>query len=291
MAATDDDAGHEGLSGRGGRLRTAGKDFDPSAPMPARSAPAVARLPRPTRSRVPIPQDAFAALKVEAKQKDAPLLDLKASTVTADRVRTQMQEVAAAGAAAPAFSAAPALAPVAAGNFEGIAFNGSFPFDATVAAGPQHVLASVNTRVAIYSTNGGAALVDRSLESWFANVLTEGNVFDPKALYDQHAGRWVLLAVAFSRSPDRAWFLLSVSKSEDPLGEWWNHALDAGVDNTTKTKNWADYPGLGVDNQALYLTANMFPFDPNGGFEYVKIRIIPKAGPYAGGSVPFRDIT
>jgi hypothetical protein len=291
MATKNDDAGHEPIGERGGRVRERGVPFDPSAAsFEAAVAPAV-RLPRPTRHRYPIPPDLFQRLKDQAGSREAPRLDLRATTVAADGTR-QTQEVAAGdGMVAFAPAAAPAAAPTAVASFEGIPFNGSFPFDATMAAGPNHVLLSVNTRVAVYAKTGGAALLNRTLDSWFANVLTGAMIFDPKALYDQHAGRWVVLAVAFRNAPNRAWFLLSVSQGADPLGPWWNYALDAGVDNTTKTSNWADYPNLGVDNQALYLTANMFPFDPNGSFQYVKIRVVPKVGPYSGGAVTFRDIT
>jgi hypothetical protein len=44
---------------------------------------------------------------------------------------------------------------------------------------------------------------------------------------------------------------------------------------------------LGVDNKALYVTSNQFAF--GGKFQYSKIRVIPKAGPYSGGAVPFFD--
>jgi hypothetical protein len=71
------------------------------------------------------------------------------------------------------------------------------------------------------------------------------------------------------------------------MGTWRNYSFDAMVDGSTSTNNWADFPALGVDNQAIYLTANMFAF--NGGFQHAKIRVIPKAGPYSGGAAPFFD--
>ena len=156
-----------------------------------------------------------------------------------------------------------------------------------MAAGPNHVLLSVNSSVAIHQKSGGAALIQRTLSQWFSNVVQGLTVFDPKALYDQHAGRWVLFAVAFSNNPKRSVFLVSISATSDPLGEWRNYVLDAMVDGVTRTNNWADYPGLGVDNNALYLTANMFAF--GGTFQYAKIRVLPKAGPYAGKPAPFFD--
>ena len=57
----------------------------------------------------------------------------------------------------------------------------------------------------------------------------------------------------------------------------------------TNTNNWADFPNIGVDNQALYITSNMFAF--GGGFQYSKIRVIPKAGPYSGGAAPYFDFS
>ncbi|MEO5734035.1 MAG: hypothetical protein ABIQ87_10125, partial [Rubrivivax sp.] len=126
-----------------------------------------------------------------------------------------------------------------------------------------------------------------TLTQWFANVVSGMTIFDPKALYDQHAGRWVLLAVAVSNSPKASLHLLSVSTTSDPTGPWRNYRFNAMLDGNAATNNWADYPALGVDNQAIYVTSNMFAF--GGGFQYSKIRVIPKAGPYAGGGAPYFD--
>ena len=112
-------------------------------------------------------------------------------------------------------------------------------------------------------------------------------IFDPKLLYDQHAARWVLLAVAFRTNPNASVFLPSVSATANPLGQWRNYALDATKDGTTSTGNWADFPALGVDAHALYLTANMFAFA--GGFQYQDPHR-PEGRPDWGGPAPFFDL-
>ncbi len=198
-------------------------------------------------------------------------------------------EVAALSAAPPAMEPGgePALAPTGSVNFAGISATGWIPPDCTMATGPSHVLLSVNSSLAIYNKTGGPALLQRTLTQWFANTVSGMTIFDPKALYDQHAGRWVLIAVAVRNLPQESFHLLSVSTSSNPLGTWRNYKFDARPDGATLTNNWADYPALGVDNQAFYLTSNMFQF--NGGFQYVKLRVIPKAGPYSGGAAPFFD--
>lgn len=241
--------------------------------------------PRPYTSRYPIPDKEFAALKDAAPK-------AKLAKPTAERVRdsAKKKEEISARAMAPVASApglAPTAAPTASTNFAGIAATGWRPPDCTMAAGPEHVLVSVNSSLAIYRKAGGPALMQRTLTQWFSNVVQGMTVFDPKALFDQHAGRWVLLAVGVQNALKRSVFLLSVSASADPMGPWRNYSLDATKDGPTATNNWADYPALGVDNQALYVTANMFAF--GGGFQYAKIRVIPKAGPYSGGAAPFSD--
>jgi hypothetical protein len=101
-----------------------------------------------------------------------------------------------AAAAAPPAAAAVPLSLVA--NFPGISFNGWFPYDATLAAGPEHVMAAVNARVAFYTKGTGTAVLQRTLVQWFSGVVQNAKIFDPKVLYDQFAGRWVLLAVGLA---------------------------------------------------------------------------------------------
>lgn len=262
----------------------AGVDYKPDQVLP-QAAPAMAELmePRPkTTSRYPISNEAFEALKVAA-----PKSKLAAGSAVQSK-DSKKRGVAAEPSAPLEPGHAPSAAPVASSNFAGIPATGWLPPDCTMAVGPAHVLASVNSSLAVY-TKAGAQLLQRTLTQWFANVVQGMTIFDPKALFDQHAGRWVLLAVAVSNSPKASLHLLSISSTSDPMGPWRNYRFDAMRDGATPTNNWADFPALGVDNQALYVTSNMFAF--GGGFQYAKIRVIPKAGPYAGGAAPFFDFT
>ena len=273
---------------------TRGKSYEPAALVRGARAAAArpeANVPRPGKTRYPIPRDEVYRLKESALK--GKLLGLRDCTVVQDKAgkRPEQATLMAARAAAPAAlapTAAPAAAPTPSVNFAGITYTTWAPADCTLAAGPDHVLAAVNSSIAVYNKSG-QALFQRTLTQWFAGVAEAGaTIFDPKALYDQNERRWVLLAVAFTENPDRSWFLISVSKTSNPTGGWWNYSLDAAKDGTTPTKNWADYPGLGVDNRALYLTANMFRF--NGNFQYVKVRIVPKAAVYSGGAATYKDI-
>lgn len=187
------------------------------------------------------------------------------------------------------FTDAPAASPTILVDFEAIRDTGTFPPDCTIATGPHHLMTAVNSSLEIYDKTGYRKHSE-TLTSWFHDVIDEAKIFDPRLIYDQQEGRWVLLAVALlqDETSTESYFLLSVSRSSNPLGNWYVYSLDATVDATVPTNNWADYPGLGVDNQALYLTANMYKF--GGNFEYSKIRVLSKAEVYSGVLLNFIDV-
>lgn len=261
--------------------------------MAAGIAPDIEELnePRPGTTSYPVSRELFSKLKEASIS--AERLDKSDSTITKDVAKADFEIATAAPGTEMAASAfAPFMAPTityptASTNFAGITTKW-IPADCTMAVGPDHVLVSINSSVAIYQKTGNVVLAARTLTVWFNNVIQEATIFDPKALYDQHSNRWVLLAVAVNKETKSSWFLLSVSESSDPLKGWSNYALDATVDGDIKTTNWVDYPGLGVDTNALYLTGNMFGF--GGGFQYAKIRIVPKVDIYEGNAATFKDL-
>ncbi|MBX9944428.1 MAG: hypothetical protein K2Y40_10145 [Reyranella sp.] len=264
---------------------TRGTQWDPTQISAMAPAAAERNESRPYTTRYPISNEAFEKLKANAPQ-------ARLRKATAQQVRDSNRSREELGARPMSLLAAspelqPSAAPTGAANFAGLTATGWRPPDCTMAVGPLHVLVSVNSSVAIYTKTGAIAVQPRTLTDWFANVVQRMTIFDPKALYDQHEGRWVLLAVAFQNSPKKSLYLLSISDTADPLGPWKNFALDAMKDGVVDSNFWADFPGLGVDSQALYVTSNQFAFD--GGFQYAKIRVISKVGLYSGGAVPFYD--
>ena len=69
--------------------------------------------------------------------------------------------------------------------------------------------------------------------------------------------------------------MIAVSPPSDPTGAWNKWAIDADVDNdVVQTIASADYPGLGVDQFNIYVTANMF--DNTDTPQYGKVWVIPK---------------
>src|SRR5215472_3022074 len=168
---------HKGKPGAGKAAK--GISFDPGQELPAApSFDVVTDLdrPRPSPTRYPIDQAAFAALEAAAKKVKLPVK--KGSTLVRDKGKKQelAQSPGMAAPEGPAGFAEPSAAPIALGNFQGIADTGWFPPDCTMATGPQHVLVSVNSSVAVYSKAGAVAQAPRTLSAWFGNVITGAKI-------------------------------------------------------------------------------------------------------------------
>ena len=163
------------------------------------------------------------------------------------------------------------------------------PPDPSGAAGPDHVVNVVNSSIQWFAKSGGAAQNTQSLKSFFANVPVTGT-FDPKVIYDPHAGRFVVVTLervfatpAAANSPsNQSKIFVAVSDDSDPNGTWYRTMIDAKTTIGT-SERWADFPGIAVDEEAIYITNNMFGFAGTQPFGGVRLWILPKASFYSGG--------
>jgi hypothetical protein len=266
-----------------GKAAMAPIQFSPTARQitPAAAVRQV-QLPRPSKYRYPIEPEVFANLKGGARHSHIPRREL--ATLSNDRALVSVSGLRAAAPGAPVVATKPNIS----SQFSGIDATGWIPYDCAVAAGAQHVVCSVNSSIAAFD-KAGNSVFQTTLPAWFADLLTDANIFDPRLIYDSTAQKFILATTAYNNSK-QSWFLLSVSQTPDPNDRWWHYILDATLDGDVNTNNWADYPALGQDDNAVYLTANMFQWGQSGTFQYAKLRIIPKSILYAGGVLTFHDI-
>jgi hypothetical protein len=172
------------------------------------------------------------------------------------------------------------LAPALADDFTGLTDTGFvIPPDTMGAAGPSHLVSTLNGGWGIFNKSTGAILDSDTLKGfWSPLIIANGlpdDAFDPKVLYDQFSGRFIIVSLSGRLSPD-SWIMLAVSTTSDPTDPWNLWAINADVVN-----RWADYPGLGIDSTYVYITANMFP-DAGVNPPYSKVWMIPKPQLLAG---------
>ncbi len=182
-----------------------------------------------------------------------------------------------------------------ASSFLGLGFDNAIPPDNGFAAGLDYLVQAVNFRWQVLSKSGAPVTNLTNFcgsGGWWSTVLPAGtfNCTDPRVLYDQYSDRWILLALAIDQIDHKAYQLLSTSFGSSPAGSWCLAALDATMDGSNQTSNWGDFPGLGVDNQAIYITTNQVPFGANSA-SYAKLRILGKSQFYNNlcGAVSWRD--
>jgi hypothetical protein len=174
------------------------------------------------------------------------------------------------------------------------------PPDPIGAAGPDRLVAVVNAMIEI-RTKGGHHKARDGLQTFFAPLTPLTTTFDPKVVYDHYAGRFLVVALeqvigtATIDPANISRILLAVSKDTSPktltADDWWFYAIDAKTVIAAPAPprdRWADYPGFEVDEEAIYITANMFSFVPFGLFGGVRLWIVDKGvgsgGFYDGGA-------
>ncbi len=181
-------------------------------------------------------------------------------------------------------------------NFEGIQETNSIPPDPYIAVGPNHIMLVVNSAFRICKKNG---VTEKTIaaEDWYTSALNNASPFDPKVIYDQFSGRWVMVWLHQDDSKKEGYYLVSVSDDDDPNGTWYNFVFNSSLNGTTDSGTWADYQGIGYDDKAIYLASNQWTFDDptttasEYSFKGVKIRAIIKEQLYTnnGGSVEWVD--
>jgi hypothetical protein len=164
-------------------------------------------------------------------------------------------------------------------SFDGFGYDDNFtengfrtvPPDPIGAAGTDRLVAVVNSMIEARSKTGTLIFRD-ALKDFYAPlagcaILTFP--FDPKVVYDHYAGRFVVVALERANAGvnpsagNLSRILVAVSKTSTPAtatgADWWFHCIDSKI-NVSGIEYWADYPGLEVDEDAIYITNNMFNF-------------------------------
>ena len=163
---------------------------------------------------------------------------------------------------APRSGFAAPLAPATVTNFDGIG-NGvtgpggtftvnSAPPDTNAAVGPNHVVETVNTDLAVFNKTSGVIVFGpvplNTLWSGFGGGCQVDNDGDPIVTYDRLADRWIISQFQVTTVPFQQ--CIAVSQTPDPTGAYFRYAFNYS--------GFPDYPKMGVWPDAYYVTYNMF---------------------------------
>jgi hypothetical protein len=154
------------------------------------------------------------------------------------------------------------------------------PPDTMGVAGPSHLMTMLNSEVRIQDKGGGIISTVSLMSFWTAGTGLAGSPFDPHLVYDALSGRWLATVFADGDSSTSKVFF-AISATSNPTGTWSFYGFTADTGATT----WADYPGFGVNNTWVAITANMFTIASLPTFVAAKMWVIDKATALAGGTL------
>ena len=150
------------------------------------------------------------------------------------------------------------------------------PPDPVIAVGENHVVSLINRLISVYDKSGSLLQGPTSLRDFFG-IPSSFSSFDPLAAYDPFSDRYIVVCTSKNDSQQDSRLYIAFSQSADATAGWNTYFIDADRD---QAGNWADYPSIGIDRNAVYLTANMFSFV--GFFQNVTLYVYDKEDGYAG---------
>ena len=186
---------------------------------------------------VNVEKDRYLAAKEEANRKYAEILANsgagaanKASGTTAD---------------------APSLGIV----FYGNPYDGGIPNDNGIAISNGGKIVSVtNSTIRGYDESGGAAEFAASLQGFSGGFNGTTSKYDPKATYDPSRDRFIVVFLSgFTHTTSD--ILVFFSTTNDPSDPWNMYSLDGNVGTSNV---WTDFPQIGISNDELFITGNLF---------------------------------
>lgn len=156
------------------------------------------------------------------------------------------------------------------------------PPDTMGAVGPNHIGELINSSFAVYDKLGALQTRMTLRDFWNTALANSGTaatanwVTDPRLLYDPSSSRWFAVAMDSTLTwPDLDFgrLLIGVTPDSDPSpANWRGFAIDVDSNDT----DWVDFPMIGLDSTALYISSNMFR-KSDGEFDAVTLVGVPKS--------------
>lgn len=181
-----------------------------------------------------------------------------------------------------------------------LANTGAFPPDTMGAVGPTQFFLTINGRVRTFNKTTGAAdgVLNADTDVFFSSVMTPVGVggvdsnftSDPHVFYDRVTKRWFMVIIDVPNVGEHVnRILLAVSDAASngvlSVSTVWSFFF------IPVASDFADYPTLGVDTNALYIGTNMFTADSDGTFVNTNAYVVRKSSLLNGGPIVFTTFT
>jgi hypothetical protein len=165
------------------------------------------------------------------------------------------------------------------------------PPDSMGDVGPTQILVHVNGRIKVFDKSGALGALNADDTTFWDSVRDAQETTDPEVRYDRLSGRWFLLIVNFAPTNNLVLLAVSSGPTVTDASSFTFFSFPVGIGGTAESANFCDYPGLGVDANALYIGCNMFGA---GAFQHTTGYVVRKSSVLGGGPIvvtPFLDLS
>jgi len=130
--------------------------------------------------------------------------------------------------------------------------DGVMPPDTHGAVGLHEFVETTNEHVDIFQRSNPTQRTSIPLRAFFG--YSKQALFDARVVYDSVWNRWVIIADAFAESATLQYQFIAVSTTPSATGSFFVYAVPV----TFNSGDFWDYPQLGMDQDSIIITANVF---------------------------------
>lgn len=160
-----------------------------------------------------------------------------------------------------------------------IALEGT-PTDNTLAVSNGGIIVSaINSNIRYYNTSG-TELFSKTFFDFLGDTNLKSKLYDPQVIYDSGADRFIFVLLHGSHSSTSR-VIVCFSKTNNPLNGWYVYQFPVTTLSSVYAFKWFDFPKIGISNDDLFITGNIFKNDEGGFSESVIIQMT-KSNGYQG---------
>jgi len=143
-------------------------------------------------------------------------------------------------------------------SFKGIGISESvfLPPDTMGDVGPTQILIHANGRIKVFSKTGVVGGLNATDSAFWASVAS--GISDPQVRYDRLSGRWFVLAITLESQNNKIVLAVSSGSTINNQASFTFYSFNIGTPAPADAGCFCDYPGFGIDANALYTGCNMF---------------------------------
>ncbi|MFI5148778.1 MAG: T9SS type A sorting domain-containing protein [Bacteroidia bacterium] len=172
-----------------------------------------------------------------------------------------------------------AVTPKVGVNYTANKNDGWNPLDNNIAISNKGIIMSVSNDVVEIDDSTGHNLYYQTLNTFIPDAAIP-NACDPVVVYDKGADRFIFYCQEVTSGSGANHMLVFFSKTNNPATGGWNYFKLTG--DPLGTGDMADYPKVGISNNDVFISSNLFN---NGSYDQSIVVQIGKAQGYAGGTL------